>query len=157
MPIFVSSVTATAGLPQSIIFAVFVLNSAGGFGGYLLSGFRSRELGGKPKLGGIVLSRSVLAFLLLVPLSFQFCSVVSATAILILLGFLNALFLVSTLSLSMELIPAGRAGLFNVLIGVGGALGSLIGPFVAQSLGFFYVFVSAGIIFLGAFLFFKIF
>jgi len=157
MPIFISKITATAGLPPSIIFAVFVLSSAGGFSGYLLSGLRSRESGGKTRLSGIVLSRSLLAFLLLIPLSFQFYSVGSATAILILLSFLNALFLVATLSLSMELIPAGKAGLFDVLIGVGGALGSFIGPFIAQSLDFFYVFVTAGAIFLVAFLFFKIF
>lgn len=157
MPIFISKITATAGLPPSIIFAVFVLSSAGGFSGYLLSGLRSRESGGKTRLSGIVLSRSLLAFLLLIPLSFQFYSVGSATAILILLSFLNALFLVATLSLSMELIPAGKAGLFDVLIGVGGALGSFIGPFIAQSSDFFYVFVTAGAIFLAAFLFFKIF
>jgi MFS family permease len=157
MPVFVSGIAATAGLSQSIVFAVFVLNSAGGFGGYLLSGLRSDESRGKSRLRGIVLLRSLLAFLLVIPLSYQFFSVGSTAVILVLLGLLNALFLVATLSLSMELIPAGRAGLFNVLIGVGGALGSFVGPFVAQSFGFFYVFLIAGAIFLVALLFFKIF
>jgi len=44
---------------------------------------------------------------------------------------------------------------------VGGAFGSFIGPFIAQTFGvffgFFWVFVAAGIIFLLAYLFFKIF
>ncbi len=157
MPIFVSSIVNSARLPPSIIYAVFILNSVGSFGGYFVSGLRARGSGGGSRLGGIVLGRGLLAFLLVVPLSFQFFSVGSATAILIVLGFLNAMFLVATLSLSMELIPAGKAGLFNVLIGVGGALGSLIGPSLAQSLGFSYVFMVAGIIFLAALVFFKIF
>jgi hypothetical protein len=89
-------------------------------------------------------------------------SVGFATALLILLGFLFAMFMVYTLSLSMELIPAGKSGLFNVLIGVGGAFGSFIGPFLAQTFGlstfgFFYVFVTAGVIFLGAYISFKLF
>jgi predicted MFS family arabinose efflux permease len=78
--------------------------------------------------------------------------------ILVLMGFAYAIFLVYTLSLSMELIPAGKAGLFNVLIGIGGVCGSFIGPFIAsQTSGFAYVFVSGGIIFLIAYVAFKIF
>jgi hypothetical protein len=57
----------------------------------------------------------------------------------------------------MELIPAGKAGLFNVLIGVGGACGSYFGPFIAETFEFFWVFLSAGIIFLVAYFAFKIF
>jgi hypothetical protein len=44
-----------------------------------------------------------------------------------------------------------------VLIGVGGAVGSFIGPFIAQAFGFLDVFVGAGAIFFAAFVFFKIF
>jgi hypothetical protein len=59
------------------------------------------------------------------------------------------------------LIPAKKSGLFNVLIGVGGAFGSFIGPFIAQTFGgmfgFFCVFVTAGIIFLFAYIFFRLF
>jgi MFS family permease len=74
-----------------------------------------------------------------------------------LMGFAYALFLVHTLSLSMELIPAGRAGLFNVLVGVGGACGSFIGPYIAQTFSFFSIFVTAGIIFLITYVTFKVF
>ncbi len=69
----------------------------------------------------------------------------------------NALFLVCTLSLSMEVIPSGQSGLFNVLIGVGVAGGSFVGPLIAQSFGFLSVFTVAGVIFLLAYAAFKIF
>jgi hypothetical protein len=73
------------------------------------------------------------------------------------MGFAYAMFLVRTLSLSMELIPAGKAGLFNVLTGVGGACGSFIGPYIAQTLGFTYVFVMASALFLLSYVAFEIF
>lgn len=57
----------------------------------------------------------------------------------------------------MELIPAGKAGLFNVFVGIGGACGSFAGPFIAQMFGFAYVFLIAGVIFLFAYVAFKIF
>jgi predicted MFS family arabinose efflux permease len=78
------------------------------------------------------------------------------TLILILLGLANALFVVLMLSLSMELVPAGKSGLFSVLVGVGGASGSLIGPLIAsQQWGFTGVFVIAGMIFFAAYVVFK--
>ncbi len=85
-------------------------------------------------------------------------NVTLVTTVLILMGFAYALFLVYMLSLSMELIPSGKAGLFNVLIGIGGACGSFIGPFIAaQTVGFTGVFIIAGAIFFIAYLTFKIF
>jgi hypothetical protein len=57
----------------------------------------------------------------------------------------------------MEVIPAGKSGLFNVLIGVGGAGGSFLGPLIAQSFGFLTVFIMAGVVFLLAYVAFKIF
>jgi hypothetical protein len=84
-------------------------------------------------------------------------SVLLTTGILIMMGFFFAIFMVYILSLSMDLIPAGKAGLINVLIGMGGAFGSFIGPFIAQSLSFLHVFVIAGAIFFVAFVFFRLF
>jgi hypothetical protein len=83
--------------------------------------------------------------------------VVLTTTVLILLGFLNAVYLVHILSLSMEMVPAGKAGLVYVLTGIGAAVGSLMGPFIAKALGFFDVFVIAGVVFFAAYVFFKIF
>ncbi len=157
MPVFISKIVADTSLPQSLVFAIFVLNSGGGVVGYFLAGSRSGQTTGKSRVARIVIFRSVLAFLLIAVLQTSTYSVVLATSILMLMGFAYALFLVYTLSLSMELIPAGRAGLFNVLVGVGGACGSFIGPYIAQTFSFFSVFVTAGIIFLITYVTFKVF
>jgi hypothetical protein len=57
----------------------------------------------------------------------------------------------------MELIPKGRAGLFDVLVGIGGASGSFIGPFLAQAYNFGFVFLISGILFLLSYIAFKVF
>jgi len=160
MPIFVSNVVKSAGLSSSLVFAVFVLNSAGGVLGYYGAGRHSEGREGKANIGRIVIFRSLLSFLLLstiVGLSPMY-GAISLVIILVLMGFVNAMFLVYTLSLSMELIPAGKAGLFNVLVGIGSACGSFIGPFIAaQAASFIYVFIAAGITFFMAYAAFKIF
>lgn len=157
MPIFVSNVVLGAGLPEGVVFAIFVLNSGGAVVGYAFAGSRSSESSGKRDLGKVVMFRSFLTFLLIVALQITAYSVWFVTGILVLMGFAYAMLLVYTLSLSMELIPAGMAGLFNVLIGIGGASGSFAGPFIAQTFGFFTVFVTALVLFVMAYVAFKIF
>jgi len=154
LPVFFSRELA---LPGSVVFAIYVLNSGGGVVGFFIAGRRSTRRGEKSRISRVVIFRSILAFLLIAVTLMPACSVVLATVILILMGFAYALFLVYILSLSMELIPAGKAGLFNVLVGVGGASGSFIGPFLAQTLGFACVFLTTGMIFLLAYVVFKIF
>jgi MFS family permease len=160
MPVFVSNITKNAGFPESLVFAIFVLNSGGAVAGYFFAGNRSSGRTGRANFGRIVVFRSLLAFLLTVAVQITLYNVALVTAILILMGFAYAIFLVSTLSLSMELIPAGKAGLFNVLIGIGGACGSFIGPFIAQafeSSGFIYVFITSGFLFLASYVAFRIY
>ncbi len=158
MPIFVSNIVKTAALPAGLVFAVFVLNSGGGVLGYALARRRSVQSTTKSSTSRLVFLRGVFAFLLILVAQLSaLASVGLATAVLIVFGFLNALFLVNTLSLSMEVIPAGKSGLFNVLIGVGGAGGSFLGPLIAQSFGFLTVFIMAGVVFLLAYVAFKIF
>ncbi len=158
MPIFVSNIVKTAALPAGLVFAVFVLNSGGGVLGYALARRRSEQSTTKSSTSRLVFLRGIFAFLLILVAQLSaLASVGLATAVLIVFGFLNALFLVNTLSLSMEVIPAGKSGLFNVLIGVGGAGGSFLGPLIAQSFGFLTVFIMAGVVFLLAYVAFKIF
>jgi MFS family permease len=158
MPIFVSKAVEAASLPAGMVFVVFALNSGGGVVGYALAHGRSEQPAGKTGLSRIVLLRSLFAFLFILALQLSTLSSVGlATTLLILMGFVYAFFLVSTLSLSMELIPAGKAGLFNVLIGVGGACGSFVGPFIAQTFGFLVVFIVAGVVFLLAYGAFRVF
>jgi MFS family permease len=157
MPIFVSNVVQGAGLPEGVVFAIFVLNSGGAIVGYAFAGSRSSEPSGKRHLGKVVVLRGFLTFLLIVTLQITTYSVGFVTGILILMGFAYAMFLVYALSLSMELIPAGKAGLFNVLIGTGGALGSFLGPFIAQTFGFFIVFMTTLGLFIMTYVAFKLF
>jgi MFS family permease len=162
LPVFINKVVSVASLPVGLVFAIYVLSSGGAVVGYLFAGRRSERSEGKKGLQRIVLFRGLFAFVFIGALILSAAtSIVLATSLLILMGFLFAVFMVNTLSLSMELIPARKSGLFNVLIGVGGAFGSFIGPFIAQTFGdffgFFYVFVTAGIVFLFAYVFFEIF
>jgi len=158
MPVFISEAVLGASLPAGVVFVIYVLNSGGAITGYALARRRSDASTGKQNLSRLVLSRGFLAFAFILALNLSAITRVgSATALLMLMGLLYAMFIVSTLSLSMELIPAGKSGLFNVLIGVGGAFGSFIGPFIAQGFGFFTVFITAGVIFLLAYVAFKIF
>ena len=161
MPVFISQQVQIAGLPAAVVFAIFVLNSAGGVAGYVLAGSRSGRSTNKSVLGRMILFRSLFAFLLVVALGMSGLATVGlAAVVLILMGFLYAVFLVYTLSLSMEIMPAGKSGLFNVLAGVGGACGSFLGPFIAQffgASGFLSVFIAAGVIFLLAYVAFRIY
>jgi MFS family permease len=157
LPIFVAGISA--GLPAGIVFAIFLLNSGGAVVGYTFTVRRSGsgQSAGKSQVSRLALFRCLLALALLAALQASLFNVMLTTAVLVLLGFLNAVYLVRILSLSMEMIPVGKAGLVNVLTGIGAAVGSLIGPFIAQALGFIDVFVVSGLVFFAAYVFFKIY
>jgi MFS family permease len=157
LPVFVSNITNGLQAATALVFAVFALSSAGAIAGYYSVGRTPGESSGKGSLSRLVLGRALFAFVLLAALRASLFNVLLATGVLVFMGFLFAVFMIHIFSLSMEFIPAGKAGLINVLIGVGAAFGSFIGPFIAQALGFFHVFVVAGIIFFIAFAFFEIF
>jgi len=57
----------------------------------------------------------------------------------------------------MELIPVGKSGFFDGLVGFGAALGSFLGPFLAEHLNYLPTFLIAGVGFLCAYLILKIF
>jgi MFS family permease len=154
LPIFFSKELA---LSTNIVFAMYILNSSGAVIGYFLTSRRSTHTTEKSHISRTVIFRSMLAFLLVAVTLKLAYNVVLATVILFLMGFAYSFFLVYTLSLSMELIPSRKAGLFNVLVGIGGASGSFIGPFLAQTLGFMYAFIVAGAVFFLAFIAFEIF
>jgi MFS family permease len=154
LPIFFSRDLA---IPAKLVFAIFVLSSCGGVSGYLLAWSKSQQSTAKAHISKIVAFRGILAILLMAAVQIPSYEVVLATVILTLMGFAYALFLVYTLSISMELIPEGKSGLFNALVGVGGACGSFIGPFLAQIMGFTYIFTLTSIIFFSAYVAFKIF
>jgi MFS family permease len=153
LPIFFSQQLS---LPTSMVFMVYMLNSGGAVAGYFLAG-KSTRAEEKTRLRRIVLFRGILVFLLVALVQFAVYPTITAAAILILMGFAYALYYVFTLSLSMELTPAGRTGLFDVFVGVGGACGSFLGPFLAQMFGFLPQFLIASTVFIVAYVVFKVF
>jgi len=157
IPIFFSRNLALA---SSVVFAVFIMNAAGGcFGYYYIKGKTQTDLSAeKHTVMNIALTRTLLVLMLITPtLYLSAVTTVTAVVALVLMGFAYAVFLINTLSISMEVLPQGKAGLFNVLIGVGGAAGCLTGPLIAETYGFLYVFLVASAIFLLSHLAFRIF
>jgi len=154
LPVFFSRELA---IPQTLIFALYALNSTGGVFGYFLAGQRSDRSIEKSALSRIAIFRSMVAFLLIATIQVPTFSVVVVAVILFSMGFIYALFLIYTLALSMENMPQRKAGLFNVLIGLGGACGSFTGPFLAETFGFVYALLTSSITFLLAYVAFKMF
>lgn len=125
--------------------------------GYFIIGRRAGSMDAKKQMQRIVLLRSILVILLVCLVNFVFYPAASAGLVLVLLGFAYAVYYILMISLSMELIPAGKTGLFDVLVGIGGATGSFLGPYLAQVLGYLPQFLIAGFVFLIAFLVLRIF
>jgi MFS family permease len=155
LPIFFS--IPPLSFPTSVIFLVYMLNSGGAVFGYFIIGRRAGSMDAKKQMQRIVLLRSILVILLVCVVNFVFYPAASAGLVLVLLGFAYAVYYILMISLSMELIPAGKTGLFDVLVGIGGATGSFLGPYLAQVLGYLPQFLIAGFVFLIAFLVLRIF
>ena len=155
LPIFFSMPPLS--LPTSMIFLVYMLNSGGAMFGYFFIGRRARSMEVKKQLQRIVLLRGILVFLLVAVVQFAFYPSALSGLVLVLMGFAYAVYYILMISLSMELIPAGKTGIFDVLVGIGGATGSFLGPYLAQMFGYLPQFLIAGIVFLLAFVILKIF
>jgi len=153
LPIFFSN---TLNLATSMVFAIYVLNSSAGVIGYFLASNKLEPQEEKTRLRKIVLFRSILAFMLATITIIEVQTAILAALVLALMGFAYALYHVYTLSLSMELIPAGKAGLFDVLVSLGGAGGAFLGPFIAQTFGFVNVFFLSGVTFFLAYAAFRL-
>jgi MFS family permease len=154
LPLFFSQKLA---LQQSVVYALFCINSAGGVLGYFLMKNGSCSLLKKSTLHKIAMFRCILTSLL-IAVSMEYLpayNMMLSAAILFLLGLAYAIFHVLSLSIFMEIMPEGKAGLYNTIIGLGEALGSFIGPFLAEKFGFTYTFLAASLSFLAAYVIFK--
>ena len=138
--------------PSSMIFFVYMLNSGGAMLGYLVAGRRSPYSNAKTQMRRIVLFRSVLIFSLVAVVDLVASPMVFAGIILVALGFAYAVYYILTLALSMELVPQGKNAVFDVLVGLGAAAGSFLGPYLAGVSGFVSTFLVAGGLFFLAFL-----
>jgi predicted MFS family arabinose efflux permease len=67
------------------------------------------------------------------------------------------MYYIMMLSLSMELIPEGKTGFFDGLVGLGAAIGAFLGPFLAVNLHYLPTFLIAAVVFLIAFITLKLF
>ena len=154
LPIFFAQKLA---LPTSLIYIIYMLNSGGAIVGYSFIRRRSTFTDSKTQIRRIVLLRGALIFLLVAAIEIAFATTFSAALFMVLFNFAYAVYYILTISLSMELIPEGKVGIFDVLVGLGAASGSFLGPFLAQMLGFLPQFLIASAIFFLAFAILKIF
>jgi len=153
LPVFFSK---SLGLSESLVFGIFVFNTFGGFLGYVLAGRSTQQLNSRTVVKRANLLRGLLSLLLISTVVwFSVFTLTLATMVLMLMGVAYGFFLISTLSLSMELIPEGKAGLFNAVIGFGGALGSFLGTYMAEKYGFLVLFFVASIGFLLSYMAFR--
>jgi predicted MFS family arabinose efflux permease len=65
------------------------------------------------------------------------------------------MYFIMMLSISMELIPEGKSGLFDGLVGLGAGIGSFLGPYLADNLNYLPTFLIAALAFFFAFLTLK--
>ncbi|HVP41448.1 MAG TPA: MFS transporter [Candidatus Krumholzibacteriaceae bacterium] len=153
LPVFFSR---SLGLTQSVVFVVFIFNTIGTTTGYFLVGSRAEIMDEHGIVRRANLVRALLSIsLILVAVSASVLILPFAILILVAMGLVYGFFLISSLSLSMELIPEGKAGVFYALVGLGGAFGCFLGTFIAESYGFPILFVVVGVVFVLGYIAFK--
>ncbi len=142
---------------SSMVYVAYILNSIGATIGYFLIRNRARSMDLRKQMPRFVLFRSLLIFLLVGIIQLAFSPTILTGIFLVFLGFAYAMYYIMMISLSMELIPEGKSGFFDGLVGLGAAVGSFLGPFLAGRLSYAPTFLIAGVGFFCAFLILKIF
>jgi MFS family permease len=145
------------GLPTSMVYVAYILNSVGATAGYFLIRGRARSMDIRKQMPRFVLFRSLLIFALVGVIWSAFSPTIMTGLLLIFIGFAYAMYYIMMLSLSMELIPEGKTGLFDGLVGLGAAIGAFLGPFLATHLNYLPTFLVAAVVFLIAFIALKLF
>jgi MFS family permease len=145
------------GLSTSWVYVAYILNSVGGTTGYFLIASRARSMDIRKQMPRFVLLRSILIFSLVGIIVLALEPTILTGILLIFIGFAYAMYYIMMLSLSMEVIPQGKAGFFDGLVGLGSAIGAFLGPFLAFSLHYTPMFVITAVVFLVAFLTLKLF
>ncbi len=140
----------------SMVYVAYILNSIGATIGYFLIRNRARSLDLRKQMPRFVLLRGLLIFLLVGVIQFAFSPTIMTGVLLVFIGFAYAMYYIMMISLSMELIPEGKSGFFDGLVGLGAAIGSFLGPFLAEKLTYEPTFLIAAVAFLCAYLILKI-
>jgi predicted MFS family arabinose efflux permease len=139
-----------------MVYVAYILTSIGATAGYFLMSRKARSMDIRKQMPRFVLFRSLLIFLFAAVIMFTFSPTIVTGVLLVFLGFAYAMYYIMMLSLSMEVIPEGKSGFFDGLVGVGAAVGSFLGPFLAHNLNYLPTFLVAGVVFLFAFITLKI-
>jgi MFS family permease len=154
MPLFLSQGLK---LPTYMVYVAYILNSVGATAGYFIMRRFARSMDLRKQMPRFILLRSLLVFGLVGIVELAFLPALMTCVLLVFLGFAFAMYYIMMLSLSMEVIPAGKAGFFDGLVGVGAAVGAFLGPFLAKNINYLPMFLIAAVIFLAAFVTLKIF
>ena len=142
---------------QQYVYLAYILNSVGATVGYFLIRGRARIMNIRKQMPRFVLLRSLLVFLLVGIIWFSFSPTIITAILLVFLGFAYAMYYIMMLSLSMELIPEGKAGFFDGLVGLGAAIGAFLGCFLAGALSYLSTFAIVAGVFLAAFVALRLF
>lgn len=154
LPVYLQGVF---GGQSEYVYLAYILNSIGATTGYFLIRSRANCMDIRKNMPRYILTRSVLLFSLTAVVMYMILPTVLTCVILVILGFSYAMYYIMMLSLSMEIIPEGKAGLFDGMVGLGAAIGALAGPFIAAYLSYDLVFFVTGLLFLAAFAVIKAF
>lgn len=152
LPIFLNQ---GLGLSESLVYVAYILNSVGATIGYFFISGRARLMDIRKQMRRLVLLRSFLVFGLVGVIHFIISPGILTGFLLVFLGFTYAMYFIIMISVSMELIPLGKSGVFDVLVGLGTGAGSFIGPFLAANLSYAPTFLFAAVLFFLAYMVLK--
>jgi MFS family permease len=147
---------------EEFVYLAYILNSVGATIGYFLIRNRARSMDIRKQMPRYIFVRSLLVFALVGVVWLAIAPTILACVLLVCLGFAYAMYYIMMLSLSMEIIPEGKAGFFDGMVSLGAAIGAFLGPFIASKFNylpsnFAYLptFIIAAVIFLIAFISLK--
>ena len=144
------------GLSTSWVYFAYILNSVGATAGYFLIGRRAQSMDIRNQMPRFVLSRSIIIFTLVAVILLGLSPKIMTGILLIFIGFAYAMYYIMMISLSMEVIPQGKAGLFDGMVSLGAAIGAFLGPFLAFHLSYVSMFIVTAVLFLVAYVALKV-
>jgi MFS family permease len=139
LPIYLKQVFAGQ---QQFVYLAYILNSLGATVGYFLIRSRASYMDIKKQMPRYIIVRSFLIFILVGVISLALIPTILTCLILVCIGFAYAMYYIMMLSISMELIPEGKAGFFDGMVGLGTAIGAFLGPFLASHLNYLPTFID---------------
>jgi MFS family permease len=153
LPVYLKEVF---GGQEQFVYLAYILNSVGATIGYFLIRSKAQSMNIRKQMPRFILVRSLLVFFLTAVVMYMILPTVITCLVLVGLGFAYAMYYIMMLSLSMEIIPEGKAGLFDGMVSLGSGIGAIVGPLIATALSYDLMFFITAILFLLAFLAIKV-